>query len=67
MQASCARDQGGTESTNQALSKSANKGNRHVDHSVPGISYSNRTNVLSLPKHKTSRFSSSDGFHIHAI
>ena len=26
MQASCARDQGGTESTNQALSKSANKG-----------------------------------------
>ena len=26
MQASCARDQGGTESTNQALSKSANRG-----------------------------------------
>ena len=26
MRASCARDQGGTESTNQALSKSANKG-----------------------------------------
>ena len=26
MQASCTRDQGGTESTNQALSKSANRG-----------------------------------------